>query len=122
MLAGFATVASGGGGGGGDARQYVRPVLTEVRWVHVYTRTQQSCGQLRVPSLWLSSGLAAPYRQAACRPAGPAPQAGPIALVEARHPVLECLEAAPFQPNDTYLALSSSFHIITGGCSFAGGL
>ncbi len=41
-------------------------------------------------------------------------QAGPIAFVKARHPVLDA-EAAPFQPNDTYLALSSSFHIITGG-------
>lgn len=28
--------------------------------------------------------------------------------------MLECLDSAPFQPNDTYLALSSSFHIITG--------
>lgn len=45
----------------------------------------------------------------------PRPQAGPIAFVEARHPVLECLDSAAFQPNDTYLALSSSFHIITGG-------
>lgn len=48
-------------------------------------------------------------------------EAGPLALVEARHPVLECLEGGggsgggyPYQPNDTYLALNSSFHIITG--------
>lgn len=45
-------------------------------------------------------------------------EGGPIALVEVRHPVLECLdeEGAPYQPNDTFLALNSSFHIITGGC------
>ena len=43
-------------------------------------------------------------------------EAGPLALVEARHPVLECLDDGhPYQPNDTYLALNSSFHIITGG-------
>ncbi|PSC68890.1 DNA mismatch repair MSH4 [Micractinium conductrix] len=42
-------------------------------------------------------------------------QGGPLALVEARHPLLECLdEGAPFQPNDTFLALNSSLHIITG--------
>lgn len=47
-------------------------------------------------------------------------QGGPLALVEARHPLLECLdEGAPFQPNDTFLALNSSLHIITGG--WAGG-
>lgn len=43
-------------------------------------------------------------------------EGGPIALVEARHPVLECLdEGQAYQPNDTFLALNSSFHIITGG-------
>jgi len=51
-------------------------------------------------------------------------EGGPIALVEARHPVLECLdgEGAPYQPNDTFLALNSSFHIITGGCGCVDGL
>ena len=43
-------------------------------------------------------------------------EAGPIAIVEGRHPVLECLDSShPYQPNDTYLALNSSFHVITGG-------
>ncbi|KAL4430861.1 hypothetical protein ABPG75_006117 [Micractinium tetrahymenae] len=41
-------------------------------------------------------------------------EGGPIALVEARHPVLECLEQGTYQPNDTFLALNSSLHIITG--------
>lgn len=43
-------------------------------------------------------------------------------LVEARHPVLECLDSQPYQPNDTYLALNSSLHIITGGCREGQGL
>ncbi|GAB4817899.1 hypothetical protein N2152v2_004945 [Parachlorella kessleri] len=41
-------------------------------------------------------------------------ETGPIAIVEGRHPVLEQLECQQYQPNDTYLALSSSFHVITG--------
>jgi DNA mismatch repair ATPase MutS len=41
-------------------------------------------------------------------------EAGPLALVEARHPLLECLEGDGVQPNDTYLALHSCFHVITG--------
>lgn len=40
---------------------------------------------------------------------------GPIALVDCRHPVLESMPCcASFQPNDTWLALDSSFHIIAG--------
>lgn len=44
-------------------------------------------------------------------------EAGPLVIVEGRHAVLECLggdSGTPWQPNDTYLALNSSFHIITG--------
>lgn len=49
-------------------------------------------------------------------------EGGPIALVEARHPMLECLDWGSYQPNDTFLALNSSFHIITGGLSVLRGL
>lgn len=42
-------------------------------------------------------------------------EGGPIALVEARHPVLECLDGGAYQPNDTFLALNSAFHVIMGG-------
>jgi hypothetical protein len=40
--------------------------------------------------------------------------AGPIAIVEGRHPVMEVLCDGQFQPNDAYLSGCSSFHIITG--------
>lgn len=41
---------------------------------------------------------------------------GPLAIVEGRHPIVEALdrESRPYVPNDTYLAFSSSFHVITG--------
>ena len=41
---------------------------------------------------------------------------GPLAIVEGRHPIVEALdcEAQAYVPNDTYLAFSSSFHVITG--------
>ena len=45
--------------------------------------------------------------------------AGTIAIVEGRHPVIEALAEAPFQPNDTFMADTSSFHII-GGPNMAG--
>lgn len=112
MLTGFAAVASGTGEGGAS-RQYVRPVLTEVGW--------DSCVSahiMRTPSTGAVQNLGCiGSRLLDLMPSYHALtiQAGPIALVEARHPVLECLDSAPFQPNDTYLALSSSFHIITGG-------
>ncbi|KAL0020849.1 hypothetical protein WJX77_001177 [Trebouxia sp. C0004] len=41
-------------------------------------------------------------------------QAGPIAIVEGRHPIIETRDGMSFQPNDVYLAEASSFHIITG--------
>ena len=41
--------------------------------------------------------------------------AGPFAMIDGRHPVLEQLERAPtFQQNDLYLTECSSFHLITG--------
>lgn len=40
---------------------------------------------------------------------------GPLAIVEGRHPIVEALDPErPYVPNDTYLAFSSSFHVITG--------
>nr|AKI32388.1 DNA mismatch repair protein MSH4 [Watanabea reniformis] len=39
---------------------------------------------------------------------------GPLAIVEGRHPLLECMEGIDFRPNDTYLADYSSFYIISG--------
>ena len=48
-----------------------------------------------------------------------AASAGPIAIVEGRHPVLEALSERPFQPNDTFMADTSSFHVI-GGPNMAG--
>ena len=41
--------------------------------------------------------------------------AGPFAIIDGRHAVLEKLERAPlFQQNDLYLTECSSFHLITG--------
>ena len=40
--------------------------------------------------------------------------AGPIAIVEGRHPIIETRDDMSFQCNDTYMAEASSFHIITG--------
>jgi hypothetical protein len=48
-----------------------------------------------------------------CRPALTA--AGPLALVQLRHAVLEAADPdRPFQPNDAWLALDASLHVITG--------
>ena len=89
MLAGFARVAAGGigGVGVGDSAQG--------------RQQQQQLQQLPYVRPVLTEG-------------------GPIAIVEGRHPVLERQlaggegGAAAYQPNDTYLALNSSFHVITG--------
>ena len=54
----------------------------------------------------------AAYTKVCCR-------AGPIAIVEGRHPVIEALSETPFQPNDPFMADTSSFHII-GGPNMAG--
>ena len=40
--------------------------------------------------------------------------AGPVAIVEGRHPIIETRDDMCFQANDTYMADASSFHIITG--------
>lgn len=40
--------------------------------------------------------------------------AGPIAIVEGRHPIIESRDDMSFQCNDTFMAEASSFHIITG--------
>ncbi|EIE21559.1 hypothetical protein COCSUDRAFT_17595 [Coccomyxa subellipsoidea C-169] len=39
---------------------------------------------------------------------------GPMAIVEGRHPLVEQLMDTEYQANDTYLAESSSFYVITG--------
>nr|AKI32522.1 DNA mismatch repair protein MSH4 [Gloeotilopsis sterilis] len=41
-------------------------------------------------------------------------ECGPLAVIEGRHPIMDCLEDCEFQPNDTYLADSCSFSLITG--------
>lgn len=39
---------------------------------------------------------------------------GPMAIVDGRHPMVETREDMQFQANDSYMADTSSFHIITG--------
>ena len=39
---------------------------------------------------------------------------GPIAIVNGRHPLLDAQKETEYQPNDSYIADSSSFHIISG--------
>lgn len=41
-------------------------------------------------------------------------ETGPIAIVNGRHPLLDAVKEIDFQPNDTYISESSSFHIISG--------
>ncbi|KAK9800728.1 hypothetical protein WJX73_001198 [Symbiochloris irregularis] len=41
-------------------------------------------------------------------------EAGPLAIVDGRHVLLENMEDTECQANDTYLASCSSFHVITG--------
>lgn len=39
---------------------------------------------------------------------------GSIAIIAGRHPTLECRQEGRCQPNDTYLADSSSFYVVSG--------
>lgn len=75
-------------------------------------------GFAQVASGSLGGAVAAPSLAAAAGRGYTRPmltEGGPIALVEARHPVMECLDGGAYQPNDIFLALNSAFHIITGG-------
>ena len=91
----------------GEGRRGRRPAVCAAhahRGVPRASWVQQGCGR---------AGSVQTARPHAACPPPPPPQAGPLALVEARHPVLEALEGG-CTPNDTYLSIASSLHIITG--------